>query len=163
MGAFIAMRLVEGTDLRTLLAHEGVLDPARALAIAAQTASALDAAHARGLLHRDVKPGNILLVSNEADLHVYLSDFGIAVRHGDFLGSGAFQGTAAYAAPEQIEGKAESREATSTRSLACSSNASPAARRSSRGVFCSSSGRSSQTMRQLHRSSIPTCRWSWTS
>jgi len=109
---FIAMRLVRGTDLRGLLAREGPLPPERALAIATQVADALDAAHARGLLHRDVKPGNILLASEDgAADHVYLSDFGLAVPGGGTLAAegGGFRGTAEYAAPEQIEGRAEPR------------------------------------------------------
>ena len=80
---FIAMRYVPGTDLGTLIRREGTLDPERALWIVRETASALDAAHARGLVHRDVKPGNILVVPEEGsegrDL-VYLSDFGLTKR-----------------------------------------------------------------------------------
>jgi hypothetical protein len=106
---FIAMRLVDGTDLRALLARDEVLEPGRALAIVGQAASALDAAHARGLLHRDVKPGNILIASEGGDDHVYLSDFGIAVPGEEWVGATSFQGTAEYAAPEQIEGQAEAR------------------------------------------------------
>ncbi|HSJ94788.1 MAG TPA: protein kinase [Gaiellaceae bacterium] len=107
---YIAMRLVRGTDLRELLAREGPLPPERALAIAEQVAEALDAAHARGLLHRDVKPANILLSSDEgAPEHVYLSDFGLAVPGGGTLEGGGFEGTAAYVAPEQIEGRPERR------------------------------------------------------
>jgi sugar lactone lactonase YvrE/tRNA A-37 threonylcarbamoyl transferase component Bud32 len=116
---YIAMRLVHGTDLRVLLRREGPLELERALAIVAQAASALDAAHARGLLHRDVKPGNILLSSTQESIeHVYLSDFGLAVP-----GEGAaalergFRGTAEYAAPEQIQGRAERR--SDVYSLAC--------------------------------------------
>ena len=106
---FIAMRLVEGTDLRALLADAQVLEPERALAIVAQVASALDAAHGRGLLHRDVKPGNILIAADEGEEHVYLSDFGIAVPGEEWDVAASFQGTAEYAAPEQIEGQAEAR------------------------------------------------------
>src|SRR5918996_3122859 len=107
---FIAMRLVDGTDLRRLLARDGPLEPAHALAIVGQAASALDAAHARGLLHRDVKPGNILLARDESgNDHVYLSDFGLAVPGGGSLVEGSFHGTAEYVAPEQIEGRPEPR------------------------------------------------------
>ena len=109
---FIAMRLVRGTDLRRVLRREGPLEPQRALAIVAQVADALDAAHVRGLLHRDVKPANILLAADdEVDEHVYLSDFGLAMPGAGAKGSElrGFQGTAEYAAPEQIEGQPEPR------------------------------------------------------
>jgi hypothetical protein len=116
---YIAMRLVPGIDLRLLLRREGPLGIARALAIVGQAADALDAAHARGLLHRDVKPGNILLASDQGVTdHVYLSDFGLAVPGGEgaLEGSG-FQGTPEYVAPEQIEGRPEPR--SDVYALAC--------------------------------------------
>ncbi len=107
---FIAMRLVTGTDLRRLLAAEGPLEPAQALWIVGQASSALDAAHARGLLHRDVKPANILIAGEEpGGEHVYLSDFGLAVPGDLSMADGNFYGTAEYVAPEQIEGRPEPR------------------------------------------------------
>jgi serine/threonine-protein kinase len=101
---YLAMRLVEGTDLRALLRAEGPLEPARALAICRQVAAALDAAHARGLVHRDVKPSNVLL---DADEHVYLADFGLSrlVADGSPQLDGRSVGTPAYFAPEQLDGE----------------------------------------------------------
>jgi streptogramin lyase len=102
---YLAMRHVEGTDLRALLHAEGALDPARALVICNQVANALDAAHAKGLIHRDVKPSNVLLDAND---HVYLADFGLTRRLGEQggpPGEGRSVGTPAYLAPEHIEGE----------------------------------------------------------
>ena len=106
---FIAMRYVAGGDARHLLAREGQVSPAQAAAIVSAVASALDAAHGEGLVHRDVKPANILLDTRpgRAD-HVYLSDFGLS--KGAFAASlvhtqsGQFMGTPDYTAPEQIQG-----------------------------------------------------------
>jgi Protein kinase domain len=105
---FIAMRLVPGGDLRSLVAQRGPLGPARAEWILSAVASALDAAHAAGLVHRDVKPANMLLdVRPGRPDHVYLSDFGVskASVSSDVLTTGGqFLGTVDYAAPEQILG-----------------------------------------------------------
>ena len=108
---YISMRYVEGTDLRGLLQSEGPLELGRTVSIVSQSASALAATHARDLIHRDVKPANILLVprTSEDDVdHVYLSDFGLAKNLGTLGGltkTGQFMGTVGYVAPEQIRGK----------------------------------------------------------
>jgi tRNA A-37 threonylcarbamoyl transferase component Bud32/streptogramin lyase len=106
---FIAMRYVEGTDLKTLIRKEGPLDPARTERIVEQVAHALDAAHAKGLVHRDVKPGNVLLAppTGSRPEHAYLSDFGLSKRAASdsgLTGTGVFAGTLNYAAPEQFQG-----------------------------------------------------------
>jgi serine/threonine protein kinase len=121
---FIAMRYVEGSDLKALLIREGKLPLARMIEIVSQAALALDAAHARGLVHRDVKPGNILVASGEgpeASEHVYLSDFGLTKRTDSksrLTSTGQFVGTLDYVAPEQIQGK-EVSSRTDLYSLAC--------------------------------------------
>jgi serine/threonine protein kinase len=105
---WIAMGYVDGIDLAALLDRDGPLAPEQALAIAGQVAGALDAAHARGLVHRDVKPANILLaMEGGAVTHAYLADFGLTKRIGGARGltvSGQVLGTIDYIAPEQIEG-----------------------------------------------------------
>ena len=101
---FIAMRYIEGCDLKTLIRRDQRLSTGRTLFILEQVASALDAAHARDLIHRDVKPGNVLIA--EPSEMVYLTDFGV-VKHTASRGltrTGFFIGTVDYAAPEQIEG-----------------------------------------------------------
>jgi serine/threonine protein kinase len=106
---FIAMRYVSGGDVRSLLEAQGRLSPGRAAAIASQVASALDTAHARGLVHRDVKPGNILLGQASTGLdHAYLSDFGLSkhsVTSATLTSTGQFLGTLDYVSPEQIQGQ----------------------------------------------------------
>ncbi len=99
---FITMRLVEGTDLRALISGQGRVDPQRAARIVRQVGAGLDAAHKQGLVHRDVKPANVLLA--RAD-HVYLSDFGLAKQEtegGGLTRQGSIVARAEYVAPEQI-------------------------------------------------------------
>jgi serine/threonine-protein kinase len=102
----VAMRLVEGGDLRGLIEREGPLPPARATALLGQVAEALDAAHAAGIVHRDVKPHNILVEGERA----YLSDFGLAKAIDESAASAASAasvvGTVAYMSPEQWQGQA---------------------------------------------------------
>src|SRR3990172_1379642 len=108
---FIAMRYVETTDLKHLITQEGGLDPERALSIVSQVAAALDAAHAKGMVHRDVKPANVLVATGagtDGTDHAYLSDFGLTKRTQETSGltrTGYFMGTIDYVAPEQISGK----------------------------------------------------------
>ena len=107
---FIAMRFVPGGDLRRVLEREGALAPGRAAEFISPVASALDAAHGAGLVHRDVKPANILVDARPGRPdHVYLSDFGVskgAVSSVSLTGTGQFLGTPDYSAPEQIQGRA---------------------------------------------------------
>jgi streptogramin lyase/predicted Ser/Thr protein kinase len=101
---YLAMRYVDGEDLRTLVHRDGPLEPHRAASVIAQVANALDAAHARGLVHRDIKPANVLLDGD----HAYLTDFGLTKRltgETTMTGSGRWVGTLGYIAPEQIRGE----------------------------------------------------------
>jgi serine/threonine protein kinase/DNA-binding beta-propeller fold protein YncE len=104
---FITMRWVQGHDLRKILEEERRLLPERAATITAQLASALDAAHRRGLVHRDVKPANVMVTRHDEE-HVYLMDFGLTKRTGSESGvtrTGQFVGTPDYISPEQIRGE----------------------------------------------------------
>ncbi|MGO9900005.1 MAG: serine/threonine-protein kinase [Solirubrobacteraceae bacterium] len=105
---YIAMRYVDGTDLAKFLQAEGPLAPATTLAMLDQVGAALDAAHHRGLIHRDVKPANVMIASGKC----YLTDFGLTKRVSEnqvsaaLTRTGQFLGTVAYVAPEQIQGLA---------------------------------------------------------
>ena len=100
---YVDMRLIDGVDLDTTLARSGRMSPQRAVAIVSQIASALDDAHAAGVLHRDVKPANILLTEND---FAYLVDFGIAntAAESKLTQAGDVIGTWAYMAPERLGG-----------------------------------------------------------
>ena len=108
---YIAMRYVAGADLRAVLKAHHHLSPSQALLLVGQTARALDAAHRCGLVHRDVKPGNILVERGADDDdpdHVYLADFGItkhAASRSGLTSTGQLMGTIDYTAPEQIQGR----------------------------------------------------------
>lgn len=108
---YIVMRYVAGGDLKAMLSSAGPLDPGQALRILTPVGLALDAAHAHGLVHRDVKPANILVQRSATGSleHVYLTDFGIAkdaaIVGAGLTGTGASIGTVGYMAPEQMEGR----------------------------------------------------------
>ncbi|MET9469547.1 serine/threonine-protein kinase [Streptomyces sp. NPDC006544] len=108
---YVATRYIPGPDLRTLLDQEGTLPVPAALRIAAQVASALDAAHEHDLVHRDVRPASILVArgtDSDHPAHAYLTDFGLTERSlalTGFTTAGTFVGTLAYTAPEQISGR----------------------------------------------------------
>ena len=104
---YIAMRYVAGSDLGVRIAREGRLDPELAVALIAQIGNGLDAIHAAGLVHRDVKPANVLLSGEEGAEHAYITDFGVArnvATQSGLTQTGRFVGTLDYVAPEQISG-----------------------------------------------------------
>jgi hypothetical protein len=104
---FIAMRYVAGADLARRLAREGRLESATAVELIAQVGNGLDAIHAAGLIHRDVKPANVLLSGGEGAEHAYITDFGVArnvATESGLTQTGRFVGTLDYVAPEQISG-----------------------------------------------------------
>ena len=102
-GLFLAMRLIAGPTLKHLIL-DGLLDPRRSVRVLAQVANALDSAHRAGLIHRDIKPQNILIGDRD---HAYLADFGLikAPDEARLTGTGQFIGTIDYVAPEQIQGE----------------------------------------------------------
>jgi predicted Ser/Thr protein kinase len=118
---YLAMEYVEGSDLREILRGEAPLEPGRALRLVAQIADALDAAHELGLVHRDVKPGNILVTERGAEERALMCDFGLA-RHvssvSSLTGDRGFVGTIDYVPPEQIQGNEVDRR-SDLYSLAC--------------------------------------------
>ncbi|MGI8594191.1 MAG: protein kinase domain-containing protein [Solirubrobacteraceae bacterium] len=104
---YVTMRFVDGTDLREMIARQGRLEPRVAARIISQVASALDAAHARGLVHRDVKPANVLIGGAVGTPHAYLTDFGLTKQASSKSGltrTGMIVGTMDYIAPEQLQG-----------------------------------------------------------
>jgi DNA-binding NarL/FixJ family response regulator/tRNA A-37 threonylcarbamoyl transferase component Bud32 len=117
---YLTMRYIDGTDLRRLLRRENRLDAARAVSIVGQIAGALDEAHALGLVHRDVKPANVLLAERSGRDHAYLTDFGITRGTGDdhLTRTGVALGSVDYIAPEQAHGATVDARAD-TYSLAC--------------------------------------------
>lgn len=105
---YLVMRYVRGTDLQALLAREGRLEPRRAAAIVAQVGLALDAAHAAGLVHRDVKPANFLISGAPGTEHVYLSDFGLTRVAGSdarLTDTGEWIGSVDFMSPEHLRGE----------------------------------------------------------
>jgi hypothetical protein len=105
---WIAMRYVAGSDLGRRIAREGRLDPEQAVALIAQVGNGLDAIHAAGLVHRDVKPANVLLSGDPGSEHAYITDFGVArnvATQSGLTQTGRFVGTLDYVAPEQISGE----------------------------------------------------------
>jgi serine/threonine protein kinase len=111
---FLALRFVDGPDLSSLLRECGPLEVREAVAILSQIGSALDAAHDRGLIHRDVKPANVLIERHERGWHAYLTDFGLAKPNeetSEQTRPGEMLGTIDYMAPEQIDGRPLDRRA----------------------------------------------------
>ncbi len=125
---FLDMRLVQGDDVATVLHREGRMAPERAVSVVSQVAQALDAAHADGLVHRDVKPSNVLLTGSGDGEFAYLVDFGIARSTADSQGpsltmTGAALGSFDYMRPSGSSSGRSTGGSTSTRWPACSSSA----------------------------------------
>jgi tetratricopeptide (TPR) repeat protein len=105
---YLALQLIEGVDLATLIEHDRVLDPHLAVRVLSHVASGLDAAHATGLVHRDVKPANVLVEQRPDGPHAYLTDFGVARRlqeRSRLTRTGMVVGTPGYLAPEALRGE----------------------------------------------------------
>ena len=160
---YVAMRYVEGTDLRELIAREGRLDVAQAVRMVAEVADALDAAHARGLVHRDVKPANVLLEPRGSGLHSYLTDFGLVKTIGGtdraadaHRASGSERPTTQR--PSRSWAARWTPARTSTRSAACSITWSRASRRSRATRTWPSCSRTCRTRRRASRRRGPTRR-----
>jgi hypothetical protein len=105
---WIAMRFLPGSDLGRRLAREGRVDRREAVSLIAQVGNGLDAIHAAGLVHRDVKPANVLLAGEPGAQHAYITDFGVArnvATESGLTQTGRFVGTLDYVAPEQISGQ----------------------------------------------------------
>jgi serine/threonine protein kinase len=118
---WIAMRYVDGKDLGRILREQGSLAQERTMHLLEQVAEALDAAHAQGLIHRDVKPENIMVEGSPPREHAYLTDFGLT-RHaasGRFTAAGGFLGSVHYASPEVIEGRTDLDRRSDVYSLGC--------------------------------------------
>ena len=159
---FVTMRYVEGTDLGALLAGGKPLAPERAVGIVAQVAGALDVAHAHGLVHRDVKPTNVLIAHRDGGEHAFLTDFGLTKRReaDDGLTRPGFaMGTADYMAPEQARGDVGRRARRRLRArAACSSSRSPARRRSTARATWRRCSRTCATRRPRCSPRARTCR-----
>ena len=153
------MRWVEGTDLRSVIAARGNARPRPAsCAIVEQVAAALDAAHAGGLVHRDVKPANVMLTTTHGREHVYLIDFGLTKRTASATAltrTGAFVGTPTTCRPSRSRASRPTRARTSTRSGACSSTRSPAGRRTTGTPRWRRCTRSCTTRRPARAGSFP--------
>ena len=125
------MRYVEGASLQDLIAERGRVPPGRAARVVARVADALDAAHARGLVHRDVKPANILIADPDGEEHVYLTDFGLSAgMSAAATARGAGPARSPTSRPSRSGAARSTPAPTSTRSAASSSTPSPGGRRS---------------------------------
>ena len=164
---YLIMRYVEGTDLRAVIDGAGSgLPPERATQLVAQVAAGLAAAHRRDLIHRDVKPANVLIDAGGEREHAYLTDFGIA-RHSSATSglthTGALIGTMDYLAPERIQDQGATAAPTSTPSAAFCSRRSPGRGPTSATTTWPRCTPTSARRCRRPSSCAPTCRRSWTS